>query len=325
MSIHRIGNRRPGSPRAGFLLAGISALLLGACMAAPAWAQNAGNEIEVLPPAQLVVSAQVKGKHEVPVLLQSDAQIFVKKHPVQTTGWTPLQGENARMQLVILIDDSVRSYIALQTPSLVKFINALPPSAEVGIAYMDNGRAVFAQKLTADHQLAGKALRLPNGIVGVSGSPYIVLSDLAKHWPSQTKTLRRVVFMVTNGEDPYYMSSDLQDPYVDAAIADSQKAGIQVYSIYFRDRGFGGSGSIGTLYGQSYLLMVAQATGGVSYTEALSTPVSFDPFLKQFRESLDHQYLATFYAAGKGYAPVKVKSNVPGVKLSAPSGVYLPK
>lgn len=256
-----------------------------------------------------------------PKIQQNDLEVRLKGHPAKIFDWVPLQGPNAGMQLVILIDDSVRSYFALQIPSLKKFIMALPSSTEVAVGYMDNGQVQMAQKLTADHALAAKSLRLPNEIPGISGSPYFVLSDLAKHWPSKAKTPRRVVFMVTNGEDPYYASRDLQDPYVAAAIADSQKAGLLVYSIYFRDQGYGGSNSFGTLLGQSYLLEVADATGGELYTEEMSSPVSFDPFLKQFKMSLDHQYLLAVDANGSGLQRVQVKSKAPGIKLAAPSEV----
>lgn len=301
-------------------------IVAGIWCSMPAGAQTRRGEIEVLPTAQLVVSAQAKGRHHVvPDLSLQDARILLRRRPVEMKEWMPLQGKYAGMQLVFLIDDSVRSYMALQIPSLTKFINSLPASTEVAVGYMDNGHTEFSQKMTADHALAAKALRLPNGVPGVSGSPYFVLSDLAKHWPSQAKTLRRVVFMVTNGNDPYYMHLDMQDPYVDAAIADCQKAGIQVYSMYFRDIAFNGYGNLGTLMGQSYLLMVSTGTGGVAYTEALSSPVSFDPFLKEFRTSLDHQYLATFDADKAGLRPVQVKSNLSGVKLAAASRVYVPR
>ncbi|MHB8301594.1 MAG: vWA domain-containing protein [Acidobacteriaceae bacterium] len=295
-------------------------LLAAACVASvPAMAQDQpAGELEAAPTVQMVVTARVKGDRAVPRLGQNDVEVLLKGHPAKIFDWVPLQGPNADIQLVFLIDDSVRSYFSLQIPSLKKFIMALPSSTEVAVGYMDNGRVEYAQTMTADHALAAKSLRLPNEIAGISGSPYFVLSDLAKHWPSKVKPPRRVVFMVTNGEDPYYTSSDLQDPYVAAAISDSQKAGLLVYAIYFRDQGYGGSNSIGTLYGQSYLQEVADSTGGALYTEAMISPVSFDPFLKQFKKSLDHQYLLAVDANGSGLQQVKVKSKARGVKLVAP-------
>ncbi len=271
--------------------------------------------------ASLVVTAEGKGSRSVPVVQQKDVTALLRKHAAQINGWEPFKGA-AGLQLVFLFDESAPSYLALQIPSLRKFIEAMPPSAEVAVAYMSNGQARMAQTLTRDHALAAKSLRLTNGMPGISASPYFCLSDLAKRWPSDAKT-RRVVFMVTNGEDPYYRAGDLQDPYVAAAISDSQKAALVVYSIYFRDNGFRRSGSLGVLYGQSYLQRVSSETGGQAYAEALSSPVSFDPYLKRFKTSLDNQYRLTITAQGSGLQPVTVKSTLPGVKLHAATRVDL--
>jgi hypothetical protein len=270
--------------------------------------------------AQLIITAKAKKNQSAP-LQQKDVTVLVKNRPAEITNWEPLRGPNAGLQLVFLFDESARSYLALQIPSIRKFIDGLPPSAEVAVAYMGNGRAVMAQTLTRDHALAAKSLRLTNGIPGISASPYFCLSDLAKHWPSNAKT-RRVVLMVTNGEDPYYQGGGLQDPYVDSAIADAQRAGLLVYSIYFRNTGR--SGRLGRLYGQSYLLRVSDETGGVSYASTLMTsPVSFDPYLDEFKTSLENQYMLSIAAQGSGLQRIKVKSNVPGVKLAAPAAVYV--
>lgn len=302
---------------AALLIAGIT---LAAAAPTKVTAQMNSQQPENPSAAGLVVTAEGRGSRPVPQLHQSDVTVTVKKRPAQVTG-LKAYGADGPLQLVFLFDESNRSYVALQFPSIRKFVEALPPSAEVAIAYMANGRAVMTQTLTSDHALAAKGLRLPNGMPGISGSPYFCLSDLAKKWPSKARS-RRVVFMVTNGEDPYYPGRDLQDPYVAQAISDSQKAGLLVYSIYFRNTGFSG-GSLGTLFGQSYLLRVANETGGVAYSQALSSPVSFDPFLKQFRTSLDNQYRLTFDAQGSGWQPVSVKSKVPDVKLKAAAKVDL--
>jgi hypothetical protein len=294
------------------------AFLTCTSLASPAAAQ--GTNGETAASAQMIITSTGKGSQTPPLLHQKDVTVLLKNRPAEIQNWESLQGPDAGLQLVFLFDESARSYLALQFPSLRKFIMALQPSAEVAVAYMANGRAVMAQTLTPDHALAAKSLRLTNQIPGISGSPYFCLSDLAKKWPSQTKT-RRVVLMVTNGEDPYYGGGSLQDPYVDSAISDSQKAGLLVYSIYFRDQGH--SGRLGTLYGQNFLLQVSAATGGQSYANLMTSPVSFDPYLEQFKISLKNQYRLTIAAQGSGVQRVKVKSNVPGLKLTAPSAVYV--
>jgi len=269
--------------------------------------------------AEFVITASVKGSKTPPPLQQKDVNVTLKNRPAEITSWVPLRGQDANLQLVFLFDEAAPHNLALQVPSLRTFIDALPPGAEVGVAYMQNGRAVFTQSLTSDHALASKGLRVTNSIPGISGSPYFCLSDLAKRWPSSTK--RRVVLMVTSGEDPYYPQRDMQDPYLASAIRDSQKAGLLVYSIYFRTVGSQRTGSFATLIGQSYLQQLAKSTGAQSFAGNMINPVSFDPYLEQFKTFLDNQYMVSITAQGSGLQSIRVKSNVRGIDVSAPAAV----
>lgn len=271
--------------------------------------------------AQIIVTVNANQSKSPSPLQQGDLKVKVQGRPTNVVALTPIQDSTEPTQLVFLFDESARSYLALQIPDLKKFMQGLPASTSVAVAYMNNGRAVMAQKLTTDHKKAADSLRLTNGIPGITGSPYFCLSDLAKHWPSQEKA-RRVVFMVTNGEDPYYRSRNLQDPYVAAAIQDAQKAGLLVYSIYFRNTFGGGPYSFSTVVGQSYLQRVADETGGQFYSMAMSSPVSFQPFLKKFKLSLERQYLLTFSTGNTGWQSVQVQSKVSGLKLTAPKAIY---
>src|ERR1700734_3475486 len=70
-----------------------------------------------------------------------------------------------------------------------------------------------------------------------SSSPYFCLSDLAKNWPSADRSARREIIMITDGVDYYHLQYDPEDPYVQAAIDDSVRANLVVYSIYWRSTG----------------------------------------------------------------------------------------
>lgn len=292
----------------------------GALGASPAFGQTEN----VSGQAQLVVTVNANKSRAPHHLPQSDIAVKLNGHPATILNWKPIKAD-APLQLVFLFDESARSYWTLQIPDLKKFIEALPPSVAVAVAYMDNGRAVMAQTLTTDHSAAAKSLRVTNGIPGISGSPYFCLSDLAKNYWRSPASVRRVVFMMTNGQDPYYRSMDMEDPYLAAAIQDAQKARLLVYSIYFRNRFSSGSTSFRTVMGQSYLQRLADETGGEAYSLAMISPVSFEPFLKQFRQSLDRQYLLTIAAGKTGWQRVRVQSKVSGVKLAAPRAIYVEK
>src|SRR5215472_2447201 len=165
--------------------------------------------------AQTVVTVVPKSG-EVPDLQRQNLKVWADGKESSVTQWQSLHGDRAGLEFVVLIDDSARSSFGLQMNDLAKFIQSLPPTALVGVAYMQNGRAVFAQNLTPDHALAAKAIRLTGGVPGGNASPYFCLSDLAKHWPSEDPKNRREVLMVTDGIDRYNLRYDPDDPYLQA-------------------------------------------------------------------------------------------------------------
>ena len=236
-----------------------------------------------------------------------------------------LAGDLADMQLFILLDDSTRSSsLGVHLATLKTFVEALPPTTQVGVGYMRNGTFGPVQEFTLDHQKAASALRLPESIPGGNGSPYFALSDLAKHWPSKQATDRRAVLMLTDGVDRYYGTPDEEDPYVDASIKSSLQQGLMVYSIYLRGSGFYGRGTWTTNFAQSRLIEVSENTGGHAYFEDFTDPVSIAPFLKDFEDRLDNQYQLTIASfSGPGVHPVKLRSELPGVKIEGPTHIYV--
>jgi hypothetical protein len=221
--------------------------------------------------------------------------------------------------------------------NLRAFLTSLPQGSEVFVGYMQNGRVVPASNMpgfTTDRAAAGQTLHIPTGLPGASASPYFCLSDFVKNWPASAEAQptrqseqpthkARIVLMITNGVDPYNGSTSIMNqdsPYVAAAVTDAQRAGVPVYSIYYNDAGFGrGRGSFS---GQSYLLQVAQGTGGAAYYQGTGSPVSLIPFLKQFQNALAETYVATFpVEANKKMVTLKVSTNLPKTKINAPQEV----
>lgn len=195
-------------------------------------------------PTQIVVTALRVHGHPPATLAAGDLTVLRGKTRVPVVQLERLTGDLAEMQLFVLLDDSTLSTsLGTQLPQLKAFIESLPATTQVAVGYMRNGTFGLVQPFTADHEIAASALRLPEGVPGGNGSPYFALSDLAKHWPSQQSTERRAVLMLTDGVDRYYGTATSDDPYVDAAIRDSLKEGLLVYSIYLRGSGFYGRGS----------------------------------------------------------------------------------
>jgi hypothetical protein len=274
--------------------------------------------------AQTVVTVMPKSGSAVPATLGADdLAVQVGKTQARVLATDPISDNR---QLFILLDDSARSTsLGIQLGDLKSFVNSLPANTQVGIGYMRNGTFGMVQPFTNDHSKAAAALRVPQGIPGGNGSPYFALSDLAKHWPSNQAGAHRTVLMVTDGVDRYFGNSEVDDPYVDAAIQDSLKHGLVVYSIYMRDTGLYDRRATTTLFAQSRLGQVSDETGGVAYFEELTNPVSVAPFLHNLQAQLSHQYQLTLETfSSKGMQHLQVRSELGGVKIQAPTRIYVP-
>lgn len=240
--------------------------------------------------------------------------------------FTALQESNSPVELVLLLDSGARTSLGSQFDDIQKFVGEMPPNTRMAIAYMQNGRAAFASQLSSNGADVLKGLHLSNGVPGSNASPYFCLSDLAKNWPSHDRNARREVLMVTDGVDNYDRRFDPDDPYVQTAINDSVRAGLVVYSIYWKDMGRANNGWYETNAGQNLLLMVTQATGGNSYWEGLGNPVSLQPFLQDLRRRLNNQYELSFTAPSNGKPEVetmKLELKVPSAKVDSPQKVFV--
>lgn len=276
---------------------------------------------------QAVVTIVAKHPGGTPITVsQQNVSIKVNGKPADITNWEPLRGPNSSLELVILIDSSARTSLGNQLNYIAQFVNSLPPNTKAAIAYMINGRAVFEGPLTSDHAQVMKALHLPGGSFGSSASPYFCLSDLAQHWPSSDRTARREVVMITDGIDYYEMRFDPQDPYVQAAITDSVKAGLVVYSIYWENKGMLDRSTYLNGASQSLLLEVTDATGGISYWQGMGNPVSIQPYFEDLSRRLKNQYELGFTARlerKSTLGTLKMKVEGKGMDVAAPQQVYL--
>ena len=303
----------------------IGTVLLAFAAAGAGWAAPPPNTTGAT--ARMVITLQPDRKGgAVPASLEpGEVTVSERQGNLPVTRLQRLAGDAANMQLFLLLDDSTRSAsLGTHLPELRAFLNSLPPATQVAVGYMHNGTFALAQAFTTDHARAAASLRLPLSAPGENGSPYFVLSDLARHWPSKEPTPRRAVLALTDGVDRYFESSIEDDPYVDQAVHDSLVNGVMIYSIYLRGAGLYGRGAWTANIAQSRLLQATGDTGGHAYFEALADPVSIAPFLKDFKERLDRQYELTLQASGEhGVRQVKVRTELPGVKVEGPSHIFV--
>ena len=277
-------------------------------------------------PIHMTVTAESSHGYNVPTITPDDVMVYEGKTRDKVTEWVPAQGNNAALDFFVLVDDSANTTVGTQLDDIRQFINAQPASTRIGVAYMQNGTANILQNPTNDHAKAAKSLRLPLGEFGINASPYLSLQDLIKRWPADGA--RHGVLMISDGIDPLYGAGDMQDPYVQGAIDQAQRAGVVVFAIYTPGVGHFARSFYWTWWGQLYLSQVCDQSGGESYYLGFTgAPVSFVPYLDEVSHRLNHQYLLTFLAKPEekaGFQRVRVTTELSNTELVSAPRVYVP-
>jgi len=256
--------------------------------------------------------------------LQQDLQLKVNGKTCSITGWVPLRESNRNLELVILIDDSIRDTLRQQFDAITLFIQNLPANVKVALGYMNSGRADLVGPLSTDHTQVADKLRIPRGFASNDG-PYFCLSDLAKHWPSKDRLAERETVLITDGVDSPYGLLNPDDPHLTAAIADSVRAGLVVHSICWagwsrRSR------AIDEISDGGLMLNVTQATGGGYCCEGNGEPVSISPCLDQISWRLQNQYRLSFHSGLRDKPEIQrleLKVGNRAAKVFAPQQVFV--
>ncbi len=274
-------------------------------------------------PTSIVVTLEPKRSKTIPPIEQQDITVRQGKERRPVTGFTSLA--NADTQFMLLIDDSARSTFDTEIPTLRQFITSLPSNFEVAIGYMRNGMTQVTQNFTKEHAMAANGIRLALGPGGADVSPYDSLTDAIRKWP-QTGAQRKEVLMISSGIEGLGGGYYPDNPYVTAGIQSAIKAGVVVYSIYSPSVGHAGHSMWRTTWGQNFLSELSDQTGGESYWIGYSSPVSFQPFLEQFLQAQQHQYLLTFLARPEqksGIQPIRVSIEEKDASIAAPDRVFV--
>jgi len=297
---------------------------------------------------------------DLPPLQREDVKVKQGKNSLRVTQLISAQGENAALQLMILIDDTLNPSVGNSLNEVKEFINAQPPSAAIGVGYMSNAGVNVVQAFTANHDLAVKAVRLPRGAISTMDSPYLSLISLVKAWPQQS--VRREILMISDGVDrlhgerpdpsrlgPDYSSLGHRPSYnsihqrsntssvyhsmpavsldVTSASETSQRYNVIVYSLYAAGVGRAGRSGWDLELGLAGLTSIADETGGECFSLGTSQLVSFKPYLESLQKTLSNQYYVVFQALPRskaGFQPIKVQTELPNSELLAPDNVWVP-
>jgi hypothetical protein len=263
---------------------------------------------------------------EPPAITKQDIVVFSGKTRLDITDWVLAQGQKGGLQLAIVIDNSANQFgVGSSLSEIANFIMQQPKSTAIGVFYAINGTVQAASPFSRDHATVAKTLHIPQGPgAGNSPSVYLSLSDLINHrW--QPTGARREVLLISSGVDR--MNGGPESPYVQSAIEDAQKAGIEVHAIYTAGANF--DESMRGQFAQGNLVQLAEDSGGYNLFEGVSTPMSFSPYLKMLDTALRHQYRLTFTIEPSGKAKgelrdIKIRTEQHGVDLRYPKLVLVP-
>ncbi len=290
----------------------------------------------------VIADMAVRDNSEVPRLGPSDVKVKQGKTFLQVKQLIPAQGDNAALQLMILIDDTLDPVIGGNLNDIKEFIKAQPPSTVIAIGYMSNATVNIVQNFTADHELAVKGVRLPRGILSTMDSPYLSLISVVKGWPQQK--VRREVLMLSDGIDrlrgetpapsrlgPNYgaVYHSMPSISVDASSASeiSQRYNVIVFPLYAAGIGRAGRSSWDLQLGLGGLSKIADETGGECYSLGTTNLVSFKPYLERFQSTLNSQYYLVFLATPRkkaGLQRVNVQTEASNSEIAAPDNVWVP-
>ena len=301
--------------------------------------KTAANTVEV---HLVVTDAALRQDAELPTLQKEDVKVKQGKNFLPVTQLIPAQGDNAALQLMILIDDTLDTSVGNNLTDLKNFISAQPSSTLIAVGYMSNAGVNMVQNFTTDHELAVKAVRLPRGSFSTMDSPFLSLISLVKGWPQQK--VRREIVMVSDGIDrlrgvqpqPSRLGPSFGPVYhtmptisVDATSASeiSQRYNVIVFPIYALGVGRAGRSSWDLQIGLSGLSKIADETGGECFSLGTSQLVSFQPYLERLQKMLSNQYYVVFQASPKksaGLQRVNVQTELSNSELLAADNVWVP-
>jgi hypothetical protein len=301
-------------------LLGASLLFVAALFAAyPAGAEPKPADSTV--PVSVVVTVLGPSFTAPPPLGKSDVIVHVKNQRADITAWDPAQGDRAELHLAILIDDGAD--IGPRLDELRHFVQAQSNSTSVGVFYASNGTTLTAAPFSTNHGAVAGKVRITFGPSSVSTSVYLSLLDVMKKL--QPMGGRREILLISDGHDR--LRGDLESPDVDHVMHESEKTGIVIHTLYT---------SVGrsrfdfrTDLAQANLIRVAGASGGQSFFQGLSTPVSYKPFLDHLDMVLHNQFFLTFSVPRSNkkngdFRSLKVTTEQRDASITAQYDIFVP-
>ena len=229
------------------------------------------------------------------------------------------------ISVAVLVQDDVVPSVANEIKPLGEFIRRLPPGSRVLVGYIRGGAVQVRQKFTTDLERAASTLRIPTSSSTVA--PYSLYSevvDVLKKFEALPAG-RRAMLVVSDGLDSRggIDFSSVQSVDLQRAVREAQKRSVAIYSFYAPT-------VTATVIGNQFLIANAQGalrilssdTGGQSFFQGTSAPVSFEPFLRELNSALLRQVAVTYLSThtNKGFHRIEINSQNEDLEVRHPAG-----
>jgi VWFA-related protein len=204
--------------------------------------------------------------------------------------------------LAVLIQDDLVSRVNNELNAIREFIRRMPDGSRVMTGYVTSGTLQVSQDFTADRERAAASLRVVRS--NESGSPYnpyVEVVEALRRFDTQPVG-RRLILLISDGLDTshgFRGASPMHSPDLDRAIAEAERRGVSVFSIYAPTVGLTRVRGMEVNFGQGSLIRLADETGGEAFISGTDF-VTFDPYFKELNEVLGLQWLVTYRSSGIG-------------------------
>jgi VWFA-related protein len=297
----------------------LATAVLAVALVTSAFAQD-GKPRGIPKPVTVPVSIRLRGAAPAEIrivdfLLREDGDV-----QQEISRRTPL---DSPMTLAVLLQDDLVSSAAVEIKNMSTFIRNQPEASQVMVGYIRSGSLEVRKKFTNQLAKVAEGVRAPQSSASAGPyNPYIEIIEGLKRFDAQPMG-RRAMIVVSDGID-ISRGADSSNPGqsidLQRAITEAQRRAVAIYSIFVPPAALASEPLV--LNGQSCLKRLSDETGGRAFFQGTSSPVSFDPFLKEIDLLMSRQLALTYRSThgNKGFHKLDIKPLEQDVEIRHPAG-----
>jgi len=201
------------------------------------------------------------------------------------------------LNLAVLIQDDLISQVGNELGITRDFIRSLPNGSRVMVGYITTGSLQVRQPFTSDLDKAARSLRVPLASTAASPyNPYVEVIQALRLFDGTSKG-KNAVLLISDGLDTsrgFDSTSAGHTLDLERSITKANEKGVAVYTFYAPSVGLTSRSSLAASYGQGSLNRLAHDTGGRAFFQGTTGFVSFDPYFRELKRTLNEQYARAF-------------------------------